>query len=87
MNTPVRKHLDSDNKVFYTGDLIPSFPNRKARRKAIQKQERNPLFMVRTFINTTRTDKGTTMLFKNHIQKVFNKKKNKFLTIVHTRYI
>lgn len=87
MNVPVRKHLDEKGNKTYTGDIISLHPNRRQRRKMLQKQERNPLFMTTFHTNTTRTNNGMTLLFKNHVQKVFNKKKNKFITILHTRYL
>lgn len=87
MNEPVKKFINSENKKEYEGDLISKFPNRKQRRLPIQKSNRNPVFGVNCHTNSTKTDVGTTLLYKNFIQRVFNKKKNKFITILHTRYL
>lgn len=84
MNTPVRNHFDENNKKSQTGDVISTEPNRKQRRKFLQKSENNPLFGVSLHQHCM---PGSKIIYKPFIQRVFNTKKGKFVTIVHNQYL
>lgn len=89
MNQPLKKYYDQTGKKQYTGNVIPLFPNRKTRRLAFQKSENNPLHGVSFHQHATISNEPgvRALVYKLYVQKVWNKIKEKFVTIIHTRYI
>ena len=70
-NQPIRKSFDENGNKFYTGDSVSQFPNRVSRRSILQKQTRNLMFGKDPHVW--------------HIQKVFNKKQEKEIQILHCK--
>lgn len=87
MNTPLRKQFDENGNKFYTGGSDNS-PNRKQRRLALQKQTHNPSFGMSFHTQFTKAldEKGKLhiMLYKPHIQRVWNNKTQNYTTIYHS---
>ena len=69
MNQPIKKSFDENGNKVYTGDTVPQFPNRQSRRNILQKSTRNLMYGKDPFVW--------------HIQKVFNKKQDKVIQILH----
>lgn len=69
MNQPIKKAFDENGNKVYTGDAVSQFPNRQSRRNILQKQTRNLMY-----------GKDARIW---HIQKVFNKKQDKVIQILH----
>lgn len=86
-NQPLKKYYDLNHKKQYTGDIVSKHPNRKERRLPIQKSETNPLYGIAFHTHATLNPQGKGLIYKIDIQKVWNKTKNKVITILHTKYI
>lgn len=69
INQPVKKSFDENGNKIYTSDVTPQFPNRASRRNILQKSTRNLMFEKDPHIW--------------HVQKVFNKKQQKTIQILH----
>ena len=87
MNTPIKKYYDPEGSKQYTGDIVALHSNRKQRRLALQKSENNPLYGVAIHMHTTLNPQGKSLVYRNYVQKVWDKTKEKIKTIVHLRYI
>jgi hypothetical protein len=84
MNQPIKNYFDENGTKTQTGDVISTFPNRQQRRKFLQKSEKNPLFGVSLHQHCA---PGSHLVYRPFVQKVYNWKKNKFVTIIHNQYL
>jgi hypothetical protein len=82
MNQPLRKSYNEKGDKVYIGDFQSVSPNRKQRRLALQKDERNT-FGIKPFW-TRVLPNGLEYL--DYVQRVWDKKLEVFKRIVHTVY-